>query len=296
MQASTTGDNWEDIDVRNDIAFNNNGETFVFETPYTSVNELKSYKFFRLLISENGGGESLSLGEWQLFGSPQSFTPSFTANGGTITGQYEGYTNAKIENLIDGEINTKYEVRTSARGWMQYASNQSAVVDRYSITPAFGSFERNLKDWQLRGSKDGKKWEILDERKDVDFIAKFNTLEFEVASPGDYSHYRLIIFQNNGATSFQLTEWHLYEKDVSSINNVSQDDEIAVFPNPVVDKFSIETSQEISSVDIVNIRGSIVKSFYNKQTIYDISDLPAGNYFVIIRSESQTYSRSLIKQ
>ncbi len=71
---------------------------------------------------------------------------------------------------------------------------------------------------------------------------------------------------------------------------------IDLYPNPTVHSFRIGT--EVSSVEIFDPSGRLVKSFngnFNKRSSYDISDIKAGIYTVVARSEQGIFSKKLIR-
>ena len=61
------------------------------------------------------------------------------------------------------------------------------------------------------------------------------------------------------------------------------------FPNPVIDNFSIQSINNISSIQIYDLYGVIVRSIshlQNKEANVDISNLNPGFYFIVICDES----------
>lgn len=65
-----------------------------------------------------------------------------------------------------------------------------------------------------------------------------------------------------------------------------------VFPNPVKDQFTINSSNGIISYKIINTLGFIVKDEknYNISLIINVSDLPSGLYFYTIKFENDQES------
>lgn len=61
---------------------------------------------------------------------------------------------------------------------------------------------------------------------------------------------------------------------------------IVLYPNPVTESFQIISSLSIEYVDMMDMSGRVIKSF-NKQLTYDVSDVPAGVYFVTIHSSNR---------
>lgn len=254
LQASSDGNLWTDIDTQSDVSIGSL-ETSVIETPYSEFDKLNAYKYFRLQITENKGNANLALREWQLFGFPETLESGITQNGGTITGQYVGVnSNELIDNLIDGKLNKKYCTAQSS-GWVQYQSPVAAVVNKYGISSCVNLFERNPKSWELQASNDGSNWTILDSQTNEDFMTKFNLIEYEFDNSQPYNYYRLNILENNGDSYMQFSEWQLFEKNTTSIHNVSLNANVYVKKGMLFMKTESPTNYRI-----INTTGQVVKS------------------------------------
>ncbi|SEA43139.1 T9SS type A sorting domain-containing protein [Psychroflexus halocasei] len=74
--------------------------------------------------------------------------------------------------------------------------------------------------------------------------------------------------------------------------------EINLYPNPVKDNFQLEGEHkdEIKSVKILTMGGKEVLSFQERQSIYDISQLLSGIYFVRLESDRGELIRKIIKK
>lgn len=74
----------------------------------------------------------------------------------------------------------------------------------------------------------------------------------------------------------------------------------AIYPNPNDGRFAIRFEPELKNADIVitDVVGKRVKHFKAKGIIvqFDISDKPAGTYFVIIRDGKTIINQKVIKQ
>ncbi len=90
-------------------------------------------------------------------------------------------------------------------------------------------------------------------------------------------------------------EFKLYVVDVLDIDNLSNN--IQIFPNPSNGIFTI-AGDDIVSIDIINIKGEIIRSDQNisqKNNNLDISDMPNGIYFIKINSKLSSELRKIIK-
>lgn len=72
LQGSNDKSAWTDINSQDNVNLANNGETKLVKINMPSDrNSIKAYKYYRLLINENNGGNELELSEWQLYGFPE---------------------------------------------------------------------------------------------------------------------------------------------------------------------------------------------------------------------------------
>lgn len=80
--------------------------------------------------------------------------------------------------------------------------------------------------------------------------------------------------------------------DFNAVSDNSKQTDYSVFPNPTTGIFTI-SGDAIQSVEILNITGSSIKK--QKDAYCDISDLPAGVYFVKIKYQGGSVTRKLFK-
>lgn len=93
-----------------------------------------------------------------------------------------------------------------------------------------------------------------------------------------------------------------YSGSAASIEEISSEDVISVYPNPTEDRVNIVFSQQVNEsakVKIYSIDGRVLKSIDVKLTrdkfSVDISDLKAGYYQLYIESESGIFVKPIIK-
>jgi len=85
-------------------------------------------------------------------------------------------------------------------------------------------------------------------------------------------------------TPYQLVRWQvLYDPlpDFLSINELTVNNEMGIYPNPATNDITIECPQA-STIEIMNFAGQIIKtlSTTSNQTSIDISDFAKGIYFI----------------
>ncbi|WP_343669014.1 DUF1735 domain-containing protein [Chitinophaga sp.] len=116
--------------------------------------------------------------------------------------------------VVDDDTSTKFytgSYSTSSNFWLQLQFPDAQEVNQYTLTSGNDSPTRDPKTWELLGSNDGAAWDVVDEQNNFAFSDRTETVTFKVASPGSYSYYRIHITANNGATSFQLSEWRVIQ-------------------------------------------------------------------------------------
>jgi aminopeptidase N len=80
--------------------------------------------------------------------------------------------------------------------------------------------------------------------------------------------------------------------ELTSITNTAEN-EITVYPNPGMDRIEIKGIPiEVSSVELINTKGQLIKSLEMNARNHDISELPAGQY--ILKFSGQNYLKSKI--
>lgn len=71
--------------------------------------------------------------------------------------------------------------------------------------------------------------------------------------------------------------------------------EISLYPNPVVNKLNIDSNLEVQKVEIYNLNGQLIKTFENIEN-GDISELNSGVYLVKIHFPENSITKKIIKQ
>ena len=70
------------------------------------------------------------------------------------------------------------------------------------------------------------------------------------------------------------------------------DNEIKIYPNPVVDRLNIVTTLQVST-ELYNSNGQLVKT--SPGTV-EMSDLPSGMYQAVIRYNNRVIIKKIVKQ
>jgi hypothetical protein len=90
---------------------------------------------------------------------------------------------------------------------------------------------------------------------------------------------------------------------LTDIESLSHNDEIVIFPNPATDELSIQTElihpDETMQVSVLNMLGELLqeeKLKRNREAKINIKTLPAGIYFLQIKSEKESTVKKFIKE
>jgi len=116
------------------------------------------------------------------------------------------------ERAFDGSLHTRYCVEGPSV-WLEVKPADGPMfIDAYGIMSVkSGPSNGDPQDWTLKGSKDGKNWNVLDQRSGEKFISRFMLREFRVSDPGEYGHYRLEVTANHGGGKTQFADLYLFE-------------------------------------------------------------------------------------
>jgi Secretion system C-terminal sorting domain len=142
--------------------------------------------------------------------------------------------------------------------------------------------EKAFSHFEIERSADAKKFEKIGEVKGssgeiYEFTDNQNSTLFYrlkmIDLDGKYSFSKIILIENNTENT------------------------VKIYPNPSQSYFSISNNLEAHSIQLINISGQIVKEFApNSQNIYQIDNIPKGNYLVKYKSSKGLNINKLIKQ
>ena len=81
-------------------------------------------------------------------------------------------------------------------------------------------------------------------------------------------------------------------------NNSFDKDSLTYYPNPVIDVLNISYSNTISSIEVYNLLGQVVKFIQPNATTtqLDMSNLPTATYLVKVTSEGKTADIKIVKK
>jgi hypothetical protein len=108
-----------------------------------------------------------------------------------------------------------------------------------------------------------------------------------------------------GFTGKDLTPTGILENentvsDNCNLLNVAEEvlinEEVVLYPNPVTDFFTLQSSKFIQSISIYNINGELIKFFLKESSKYMVNELSSGLYFVKIESNDGVLFKRMLKE
>ncbi|HEX3132137.1 MAG TPA: BNR-4 repeat-containing protein, partial [Planctomycetota bacterium] len=129
---------------------------------------------------------------------------------GSATASAENPPRESAAQAFDGNRASKW-LMSSATGSLDYrfAPGEAWAVTRYRLISGQDAPERDPKDWQFQGSKDGTTWVTLDTRTDQTFVQRNAINTYDLGNTTAYATYRLLITRNNNNGLTQLAELEL---------------------------------------------------------------------------------------
>ena len=121
--------------------------------------------------------------------------------------------------------------------------------------------------------------------------AKFCTINL---SSGDIS-----IISDDYEFGYQICAFAIMPSQITSVNNIGNNDFINIYPNPSNGLFNLSGSSQFESLRIIDITGKIVfnskfQNFTNSKI--DLINQPSGIYFITIKTETGIYTKKIIIQ
>lgn len=119
---------------------------------------------------------------------------------------------SNILELIDNDRKTVYSGKEGKNKFIFDVDYNSPVLS-YSVYSSGKSPNHDPSNWVLKGSNDGKKWTVVDERKNQSFCSRFQENFYLVQKPAFYKKYMLEVTAKNSNEILTLADVCLYDKN-----------------------------------------------------------------------------------
>jgi hypothetical protein len=181
-----------------------------------------------------------------------------------------------------------YNATIEGNGRIFLASNSTAFQNKYGFAP-FGQFTRNL-------SNKSQKMVLADAYGNIiDAVEYFDTDPWPAAADGNGSYLELIstTLDNNLASS-----WVATSSDTLSAKSFLALSSLSIYPNPVTNALTIESSELLNGFKLFNVYGALIyESKEKSETIHaDLRVLSSGIYFVTVYNDKGFTTRKIIKE
>jgi len=121
---------------------------------------------------------------------------------------------SSLGSLLDNSSSTSGTFATATPTLTFTAKSVAAPVKTYTITN--GASGSTPKSWKLEGSNNGSTWTTLDTRTDETFRWATQTRPFQVASPAQFSRYRLVVTATSDGDPATVSELELLAGQVQA--------------------------------------------------------------------------------
>jgi len=242
---------------------------------------------------------------------------------------FRAYYSQYQNQLLHGSIN---DIHPNAFGSFLVASTMYAGVFQDSVSNCtyYSSIPKDTADkfFAIADSvvlKHKSNWRINTYNLHADFTFTQNQKTIDLTNTS--SNFKSLLWNfGDGNTSTINTPSHVYSKDgnyivklyatdkkscvdsnsvkvsilSTGIDMIAKDHSIKIYPNPTVDYFYVDLPSNSSTLRLFDVQGKevFIKENMKSQPSLrvDVSDFPAGVYYVVIQNEANNYTSKLIKK
>lgn len=113
--------------------------------------------------------------------------------------------------LIDNNLETSITGNTEVNQFIFSFSEKSPALG-YSIVSSGQLPQHDPYSWTLKGSTNGRKWTIVDQREMQSFCSRYQEKGMTIQNPGNYKQYMLEVSTQNQNT-LTMSEFRLFDQD-----------------------------------------------------------------------------------
>ena len=214
MQGSNDGTTWTVVDTRigENAWYPNEIRTYICAVHTTA------YRYFRINITANAGGEYTMIGELGLYSETTGGTPP-QAGPPVLISPTDLTSNTSHPPFVTSGLN-EYDpaygafsaggswLSTQLPAWLQIDLGVATVLGRYVMT-CDGT--RSPKDWTVQGSNDGSTWTVVDTQAGIIFGSNESRAYYAAVQTSAYRYFRVYVTAEQGTESIaQINHLYLY--------------------------------------------------------------------------------------
>ncbi|HHW46825.1 MAG TPA: hypothetical protein GXX17_07985, partial [Clostridiales bacterium] len=212
ISGSNDRNTWTLLDNRSGVTFSSRQQKKTFEFENTTA-----YKFYKITITQNNGAPMTQFSELQLADRRQpGIGTDYTGlvDLDSLSGSDDFKPEESKPMLFDHNTFSKFltnkKPTTNDPVVVAFRMKKPVPVSTYIIGAGPDELTRNPKSWRFEGSQNGTNWVTLDQQFGIVFKAEQETQRFTFSNQTEYSYYRIVITENNGAPMTQFSELQLY--------------------------------------------------------------------------------------
>lgn len=175
---------------------------------------------------------------------------------------------------------TTYYTGTPGKNKLTFQTSYSTPVLSYKIYSSGETPAHDPASWVLKGSNDGKKWTVVDERKDQKYCSRFQEILCVVQKPGVYTQYMLEAMASGKKENVIIADVLLSDK------NMKEGWENFKYPKVVFESLNPDTEGSKIYHDLVQNPDEYVK--YHTQKVAEILYYTAGDPMVDVQEIDYT--------
>ena len=228
-----------------------------------------------------------------------------------------GYTNPKTLYTLPSSYNGSmtdtyrsfYSIDFGGQGSSNASStgNASYTVDGYgTLITSSGTYANSIRIKRLETYSDTIQTVIFGQPQEP-IVSESHIREYEWINIVDGQSFPLFILRydttyTDADTSMFITATHNTGGTATTIASVSTTNDFMLFPNPTEGKFVATVSNQINKIEICDITGKTVQTIVpdadklNDVQEFDITNLPAGIYWVRQMGDSGIITKKLVRR
>lgn len=124
---------------------------------------------------------------------------------------------------------------------------------------------------------------------------EWTTRKLNLSANGYNNQSIYVAFVNNTEDGFilYLDDIHAWKEDPVSVNELTADLQVKVYPNPTTDIVNVMTAAQLIQLELLSLNGDLMMT--SKSSSFNLSNYPVGVYFLKVVTEEGIVVKRLIK-